>query len=213
MPHGQFITLEGIEGSGKSLQLGRLQRYLEAADVRHLVTLEPGGTALGRELRSVLLRTEGAPREPVAELLLYLADRYQHLKEVIEPALNKGVHVLSDRYHDATLAYQGYARGIGLDWIDQLACYLGIRRPDVTMVLDVPVEIGLRRARAREVDGNSELGRFEAEDYEFHLKVRDGYAELARREPERVFLVNGEGPPEQVFERLLALLGERLSIQ
>ncbi len=210
---GKFITLEGIEGSGKSVQLHLLEEELKRRKVRFLITQQPGGTPFGKEVRQVLLHREGAQREATSELLLYLADRYQHLKEVIEPILTQGLHVLCDRYHDATLAYQGHARGIGLAMIDQLAKILELRIPDLTLVLDVEVEIGLKRARERNQKENSEtLGRFEAEDLDFHRRVREGYQILVQREPDRVLLVDASGTPEEVFEKLLGILEERVPI-
>ena len=204
---GKFITLEGIEGSGKSLQLSALEEEFTRMEVPYLVTLEPGGTRFGREVRNVLLQTRGAPREPLSELLLYLADRYQHLQEIVEPALQKGTHVVSDRYHDATVVYQGYARGIGFRLVEQLAELLNIRRPDLTLVLDIDPKVGLSRARARNSSENTEeLGRFEAEDLAFHERVREGYRLLAGQEPERVVMVDGRGSPEEVFQRLWPLV-------
>ncbi len=210
---GKLITLEGIEGSGKSVQLHLLEEELKKHNVRFLITQQPGGTPFGKEVRQILLQREGAQREPTAELLLYLADRYQHLKEVIEPTLSQGLHVLCDRYHDATLAYQGHARGIGFPVVDQLAKILALRSPDLTLVLDVEVEIGLKRARERNQKENSETwGRFEAEDLDFHRRVREGYQLLAQREPDRVLLVDASGTPEEVFEKLWGLLEARAPI-
>lgn len=207
---GKFITLEGIEGSGKSLQLHLLEEELKKRKVRFLITQQPGGTPFGKEVRQILLQQEGAQREPTAELLLYLADRYQHLKEVIEPSLTQGLHVLCDRYHDATLAYQGHARGLGFPMVDQLAKILALRIPDLTLVLDLEVEVGLKRARERNQNENSEnWGRFEAEDLYFHRRVREGYRLLVQREPNRVLLVDASGTPEEVFKKLLGLLEER----
>ena len=164
----------------------------------------------GKEVRQILLQQEGAQREPTAELLLYLADRYQHLKEVIEPSLTQGLHVLCDRYHDATLAYQGHARGLGFPMVDQLAKILALRIPDLTLVLDLEVKVGLKRARERNQNENSEnWGRFEAEDLYFHRRVREGYRLLVQREPNRVLLVDASGTPEEVFKKLLGLLEER----
>ena len=200
---GKFITLEGIEGSGKSLQMAKLAKELRRLEVPHLITLEPGGTPFGQELRHVLLQTEGAPREPLAELLLYLADRFQHLREVVEPALKQGIHVISDRYHDATVVYQGYARGIGFEVVQQLAELLSIRKPDLTLVFDLDPRIGLQRARARNSSENTEtLGRFEAEDLAFHQLVREGYRILAEDEPERIVVLDAAGAPEDVFQRV-----------
>lgn len=207
---GKFITLEGIEGSGKSVQLHLLEEELKKRKVHFLITQQPGGTPFGKEVRQILLQQEGAQREPTAELLLYLADRYQHLKEVIEPSLTQGLHVLCDRYHDATLAYQGHARGLGFPMVDQLAKILALRIPDLTLVLDLEVEVGLKRARERNQNENSEnWGRFEAEDLYFHRRVREGYRLLVQREPNRVLLVDASGTPEEVFKKLLGLLEER----
>ncbi len=207
---GKFITLEGIEGSGKSVQLHLLEEELKKRKVRFLITQQPGGTPFGKEVRQILLQREGAQREPTAELLLYLADRYQHLKEVIEPSLTQGLHVLCDRYHDATLAYQGHARGLGFPMVDQLAKILALRIPDLTLVLDLEVEVGLKRARERNQKENSEnWGRFEAEDLDFHRRVREGYQLLVQREPDRVLPVDASGTPEEVFKKLLGLLEEK----
>lgn len=207
---GKFITLEGIEGSGKTVQLHLLEEELRRLNIRFMMTHQPGGTPFGQEVRQILLQRESAQREPTAELLLYLADRYQHLKEGIEPALAEGFHVICDRYHDATLAYQGHARGIGFTTVDQLAEILTLRIPDLTLVLDVEVEIGLKRARERNQRENSQTwGRFEAEDLDFHRKVREGYQLLVKREPNRVLLVNASGTPEAVFKKILGLLEER----
>ena len=207
---GKFITLEGIEGSGKSVQLHLLEEELKKRKVRFLITQQPGGTPFGKEVRQILLQREGAQREPTAELLLYLADRYQHLKEVIEPSLTQDLHVFCDRYHDATLAYQGHARGLGFPMVDQLAKILALRIPDLTLVLDLEVEVGLKRARTRNQKENSETwGRFEAEDLDFHRRVKEGYQLLVQREPDRVLPVDASGTPEEVFKNLLGLLEER----
>ena len=204
---GQFITLEGIEGSGKSRQLKLLEEELKRLEFSFVTAQEPGGTSFGEEVRQVLLHRDGAGREPEAELLLYLADRIQHLKQVIEPALEKGLHVICDRYHDATLAYQGHARGIGFDLIDRMAEILELRIPDLTLVLDLDVKLGLNRAILRNTREDQEKwGRFEAEALSFHQKVREGYQCLSQREPERVLLVDASGDPEAVFEKILVLI-------
>ncbi len=203
-----FITFEGIEGSGKSLQISRAQDYLEARGIRCLVTREPGGTSFGCAVRQVLLETGGAPRAPMSELLLYLADRYQHLREVVEPALSRGITVLSDRYHDATLAYQGAARGIPIETIDRLACLLGITEPGGTVLLDLEPQLGLERARQRNASDSAAgaEGRFEAEEITFHRAVREAYLGLARRSPERIRIVPAQGTPDEVFARITPLL-------
>lgn len=203
-----FITFEGIEGSGKSLQIMRAQAYLERSGLACLLTREPGGTDFGLALRKVLLGTDGCHREPWCELLLYLADRYQHLKEVIEPALKSGLLVLSDRYQDATRAYQGAARGIPLPEIEKVSQILGIIEPDKTILLDLEPEEGLLRARTRNAASQTAAaeGRFEAEDLAFHKRVREAYLELAARWPERIHVIRALGTPDEVFSKIANLL-------
>ena len=207
MKVGKFITFEGIEGCGKSGQVRLLGQALKDHGVPFILAYQPGGTPFGEELRRILLSKNGPEREPLVELLLYLADRYQHLTEVIEPALVHGQHVICDRYHDATLAYQGYARNIGFRTIDSLSRVLKLRIPDLTFVLDLEVEVGLRRARERNVvEGSEAWGRFEAESLQFHRKVREGYRLIAQKNPERVFVVEASGTPTQVFESVREIL-------
>lgn len=203
-----FITFEGVEGSGKSLQVRRTESYITAKGRECLVTREPGGTKFGLEVRQVLLGTGGARREPMSELLLYLADRYQHLREVVEPALARGAIVLSDRYHDATLAYQGAARGIPRERIDDLARVLDIPEPGGTLLLDLDPEIGLARARHRNAsDAAAGMeGRFEDEEMNFHRAVRASYLELARQHPGRIKVVPAAGTPDEVFAHIVPLL-------
>ncbi len=205
-----FITFEGIEGSGKTLQIARAQAYLQKHGIPCLGTREPGGTEFGLALRGVLLSTNGCRREPWCELLLYLADRYQHLKEVIEPALRRGLVVLSDRYQDATRAYQGAARGIPRAEIERLAQLLGIIEPDRTILLDLEPGAGLSRARLRNLSSPSASaeGRFEAEDLEFHERVREAYLELAHGSPHRIHIVEASGTPDEVFAKVARLLDE-----
>jgi dTMP kinase len=199
-----FITFEGIEGSGKSVQIGRAEDYLVRRGVPCLRTREPGGTAFGAAVRQVLLHAGGPPREPVSELLLYLADRYQHLRQVIEPALHRGITILSDRYHDATRAYQGAARRVPAETIQGLAQLLKILEPDKTILLDLTPEIGLARARTRNqaVGSAGDEGRFEAEDISFHRDVREAYLALARSAPDRICVVDASGTPDEVFARI-----------
>jgi len=178
--------------------------------VRFVMTREPGGTDFGAELRQVLLRKDGPAREALAELLLYLADRRQHLSEVIEPALAAGRTVFCDRYHHATLAYQGHARGLGFGIIDRLGELLGVRLPDLVIVFDLDTGLALSRARARNTaESGEQWGRFEAEALEFHEKVREGYRLLSLRDPSRVVLLDSSGSPEQVFSALIRALEEK----
>ena len=207
---GKFITLEGIEGSGKTVQMALLARIFEHHQVPCVFTREPGGTSFGREVRKILLRQDDIHRKPVAELLLYLADRYQHVQEVVLPSLAQGKHVLSDRYHDATVAYQGLARGIPLEKIESLAQALELPCPDLTLVLDLDVETGLKRAQQRNSDQSAgEFGRFEAEEIHFHRKVRDAYHTLAAREPDRLILVPANGDADTVCSRVVGVLEQR----
>jgi len=202
---GVWITFEGIEGSGKSTQLERLARWRRGAGDEILVTREPGGTALGRSLRRLLLQVEDTPLDPRAELLLYVADRAQHLTQVVLPALDAGATVFCDRFVDATLAYQGYGRGLDLDWIRDLHRAPPLdRRPLRTLLFDLDAAEGLARARRRDDErGVSRTeGRFEAERLEFHRRVRAGYLELAAAEPERIRLVDASGDVELVSRRV-----------
>jgi dTMP kinase len=179
-----FITFEGIEGSGKSTQALRLA---QAIGPEAVLTFEPGATPVGRRIREVLLdRSLLGVVEPEAELLLFLADRVQHVGEVIRPALDAGKVVLCDRFADSTLAYQGYGRGLSIDRIlESSRAALGDLSPDLTLLFDIPVEAGLRRAGRR---GNND--RFEAETVSFHERVREGFRTLAAGEPARFAIID-----------------------
>lgn len=206
---GRFITFEGIEGSGKSTQIQRLADRLSGLGEAVLVTREPGGSRLGQRLRGILLDHRGAAPSAEAEMFLYVADRVQHLVDVVEPALRRGDNVLCDRYVDATLAYQGFGRGLDLDWIRALHRRPPLdRRPVRTFLLDLDPETGLGRARNRNADlGLAAVeGRFEAESLEFHRRVREGYLRLAEDEPFRFRIVAADGPPEAVEARICDLL-------
>lgn len=208
---GYFVTFEGMDGSGKSTQVRRLGERLLLEGEPAILTREPGGSSLGRRLRDVLLRDGAAPLEPLAELFLYLADRTQHLREVVEPALAAGTHVVCDRFLDATLAYQGYARGVDLELIRRLHERPPLdRRPDRTILLDVDPARGLERARARnEAAGASAAeGRFEREALAFHQRVREGYLRLADLEPFRFRIVDAEAEIDEVARRVADLLAD-----
>lgn len=188
-----FITLEGIEGSGKTTQIKHIADYLNSHGHDCVVTREPGGTRLGERIRAILLDPASRDMDPLTELLLYLADRVQHIRELLEPSLARGKTVLCDRYVDATLVYQGYARGIDIEMIRKLHLLLpAYLQPDITLLLDLPVEAGLGRAWAQ-IDSGGRTGyetRFEKETLTFHEKVRAGYLALARREPERFRIID-----------------------
>lgn len=208
---GAWITFEGIEGSGKSTQIERLAQALRDLGLQPVVTREPGGTSLGVRLRSVLLQPAGLPMEPLTELLLYTADRAQHLAEVVLPSLETGKPVLCDRYLDATLAYQGFGRGLGTERIRELHRHLPLNAlPDRTLLLDIEVGVGLERARRRndEMALDAAEGRFERERLEFHRRVRDGYLELAAADPERIRVVDAGGNTDDVESRVRSAVAD-----
>jgi dTMP kinase len=201
-----FITLEGIEGSGKTTALSHLVDYLESGGHACQVTREPGGTSFGRRLRSILLDPDSGDIDPTAELLLYCADRVQHIRTVIQPALDAGRIVVCDRYVDATLAYQGGARGLGLDLIRALhRLALPPLMPDITCLFDLDPRVGLARAWAAVEDGQRHRreSRFEAETLAFHEKVRDNYLALARAEAERFVIIDASVSPANVVRQLI----------
>jgi dTMP kinase len=213
MSAGRFITFEGIEGTGKSTQIARLADRLRASGCDTRITREPGGTDLGLQLRALLLRPDDRSISPLAELLLYTTDRVQHLEEVVEPALRQGAVVLCDRYLDATLAYQGYGRGLGVERILALHRHPPLdRRPDRTILIDVDPVRAVGRARQRNVDLDldSSEGRFERERIDFHRRVRDGYLRLAAEAPRRIRRVDGSGDPDEVERRVLEALQDLL---
>jgi dTMP kinase len=192
-----FITVEGIEGCGKSTQARRLA---EAIGPKALLTVEPGATELGGAIRTLLLEQRSREVSPLAELLLFFADRAQHVHEVVRPALTAGRIVVSDRYADSTTAYQGYGRGLSLDLIRTLTTHAtdGLA-PDLTLLLDLPVEVGLARARRR-----GAADRMESEDVGFHERVRQGYLTLAAEEPARWVVIDATGSEDEVALRIRA---------
>ena len=209
-----FLTFEGIEGSGKSTIMERMAEQLHKQGLFVRMTREPGGTAFGRELRRLLLDIRSVDFSAQAELLLFLADRAQHLQELILPALGEGAILLCDRYADSTLAYQGYGRGMPLDRLTGLIEFAtGGLWPDMTLLFDLPVERGLARARERNWEEGSEVseGRFEAEDLAFHQRVRAGYLEIAARHPRRYAVVDASAPTDAVLRQSLGLACERLA--
>jgi dTMP kinase len=202
---GTFVTLEGPEGAGKTTQLKQLSKQLDVLGIDHIVTRDPGGTPLGRQIRRILLNPEN-PVNPMSELLLYQADRAQHVGEVIVPALQEGKLVLCDRYIDSTMAYQGYARGIDFEIIEELnQVATGGLRPDLTILFDLESSEGLSRLHPGGHD------RLEREAIEFHHKVRDGYHELVKKEPERWKTIDASKPMTTVQTELRKVLSEQLS--
>jgi dTMP kinase len=206
-----FITFEGIEGCGKTTQIGHLKAFLEGENRPVLLTREPGGTGIGEKIRQVLLSSESAGIEPMTELLLYTAARVQHWREAISPALAQGKIVLCDRFSDATTVYQGYARGLDLAWIAELhARAVDNVKPNLTFLLDLPVAEGLKRAWKRMESHTLKEDRFEKETLEFHQRVREGYLTLARRESDRFIVLDGLKDESSLHREIVAHLSSRL---
>ncbi len=195
MNQGLFITMEGIEGVGKSTNMEYVHQSLLAAGIKVVLTREPGGTELGEKIRGLLLDKDNQSMVEDTELLLMFAARAQHLAEVIKPALTQGQWVLCDRFTDATYAYQGGGRGIAYERIAQLEQWTqGDLRPDATLLLDAPVDVGMARAARRE----QEADRFEREKQAFFVKVRQAYLDMASQNPQRYCVVDASQPLEQV---------------
>jgi dTMP kinase len=201
---GLFITLEGVEGSGKSTQIRHLAEVLTQAGYRVLQTREPGGTATAEAIRHILLTAVShEPIMPQAEALLILAARSQHVTHLIMPALRRGTVVLCDRFSDSTLAYQGYARGLDLQWLQAAnEVATGGLTPDFTVVLDLPVSVGLARRRA----DRGQQNRLDRETERFHRKVRRGFLALAAEEPGRITIVNANRPAQEVRDELTEIV-------
>ncbi|MGD2117876.1 MAG: dTMP kinase [Chromatiales bacterium] len=206
---GKFITVEGGEGAGKSSNLEFIRSLLQQAGHEVLYTREPGGTELGEALRNLLLGHKHTGMSDDAELLLMFAARAEHLQQKILPALKAGQWVLCDRFTDATYAYQGGGRGIDPQRIAELESWVqGDMRPDLTLLLDLPVETGLARANQR-----SEPDRFEVEKTQFFEKVRRAYLAIAAAQPQRVRIINAELPLEQVQAQIAAVMQDFLEVQ
>lgn len=202
MTHGKFITLEGGEGVGKTTNLAFIKNYLEQQGITVVVTREPGGTALAEKLRELVLSAETEKIADTTELLLMFAARCQHIEQVIRPALTQGHWVLCDRFTDATYAYQGGGRGLALDtiaWLEQLV--QGELRPDLTLLLDAPIEIGMERAKKR-----AAFDRFESEKLQFFERVRAMYLKRANEQPERVKIIQAADDLIVVQQNILAVL-------
>jgi dTMP kinase len=207
-----FITFEGIEGCGKSTQVALLARHLSKAGHAVMTTREPGGCPIADQVRDILLDAANRDMAPVTELLLYAAARAQHVNEIVAPALESGQIVLCDRFTDATVAYQGYGRGLDLAVIEVLnRMARGNIRPDLTILVDCPVEIGLSRAMARiNVSSGAREERFELESLQFHRKVREGYLSLSQMEPDRFIVIDGSRTIEETETAIASAVIDRL---
>lgn len=204
-----FITFEGIEGSGKSTQIKMLARALKKRGQHVVLTREPGGTKIGGHIRKILLDARNHKIDPLSELLLYYADRAQHVREFIKPKLDKGCIVICDRFDDATLAYQGFGRGLKRPWLDGLRkIVLGRLRPDLTILMDLDVHVGLKRARGRalKLAKNKREDRLEREAMRFHQKVRRGYLTLARLGKKRFCVVDAARGTQEIHNDIVDIV-------
>lgn len=209
MAPGKFITLEGGEGAGKSTQVKLLADALTHAGVAVRATREPGGTPGGEEIRDLLVRGAAARWDAMTEALLHFAARREHLRRLILPQLAAGTWVISDRFADSTMAYQGYGHQLGREPIERLyALVVGETRPDLTLILDVPVKVGLHRAAARRGDET----RYEALGRDFHERLHAGFHDIARREPDRCKIIDASGSLDQVRDRVRAAVVQALEV-
>jgi dTMP kinase len=217
-PRGRFVTVEGVEGAGKSTQVIRLAEWLKARGLPVVTTSEPDGSPLGRWVRRVL--AEQGPLDPLAECFLFATARAEHVRRVIRPALDEGALVICDRFMDSTVAYQGYGRGVPVEVIDQLNRLAtdGLV-PDLTLVLDLDVAEGLRRVRARPVTLDNALGGdvepdpFERLGLEFHERVRKAYRALHERAPARIAIVDASGPEAGVAAAIQSVVARRFELE
>ena len=200
-----FITFEGIEGSGKSSLIAQLKKYFKSSKLEAFFSKEPGGTDLGKEIRKILLNPKYS-FDPTSELLLLLADRAEHVQKIIRPNLQKNKLIFCDRYLDSTLAYQGSGRNLDKKIIKKMFKALDFPIPDLTILLDVPVQIGLSRARKR-----NKLDRFEKEDLNFHENVRRSYLDIAKNDSARIVLFDSSISEEELFKKAVNLIKSRIS--
>ncbi|MFZ0446198.1 MAG: dTMP kinase [Bacillus sp. (in: firmicutes)] len=206
-----LITLEGVEGSGKSTLIQYLKEFIEGIGKKVIVTREPGGIEISEQIRSIILDTENTKMDGRTEALLYAAARRQHLVERIIPALNEGNVVLCDRFIDSSLAYQGYARGLGIDEVLSINEFaIGSFMPNLTLYLDLDPQIGLSRIRKNK---GREVNRLDLEEISFHLKVRDGYEEVIKRFPDRIVRVDANQELDKVFLDTKQILLEKVRLE
>jgi len=204
-----FITIEGIEGSGKTSQIKHIADFLKDHGLDYVITREPGGTITGKKIRSILLDPENKDIDPIAELLLYNADRVHHINKIIRPSLSKGKIIICDRYFDSTIAYQGYARGLNISLIKQLHELVAENlKPDITFLLDLKPKIGLERVWKQVKNGERSFieTRFEKEVLSFHEKVRKGFLAMAEFEPDRFKIIDASQNITNVKKIIIKIL-------
>ena len=209
-----FITFEGIEGCGKTTQIKRFVKRLRKYEIPLIMTIEPGGTKVGKNIRRILLDPRNKNLSPLTELILYAADRAQHVEEVIKPALDQGKWVICDRFTDATVVYQGIARGQDMRLVNILNKKATQRiRPDITFLLDCPVDMGLDRAIKRnEAPTHKGQDRFERETLDFHKEIRKGYLDLARKDKKRFIIIDATLPKDEVEEKIFQYIKPYLNV-
>lgn len=208
MARGLFLTFEGCDGCGKTTVLNRVSVLLREKGIPFLLTREPGGSKIAEEIRNVILDKKNTEMDPRCEALLYAASRRQHLVEIVLPALEKGIHVLSDRYLDSSLAYQGYARGIGMEEVYSINLFaIDGMLPDLTFFLDLPPEEGLARIRKNET---REVNRLDLEKENFHKKVYEGYKILLENYPERIVRIDARKTVEEESQEIFDILAKRI---
>lgn len=209
MAGGKFITLEGGEGAGKSTQVGLLAQTLRDSGLTVVTTREPGGVPNSEAIRELLLADRGDPWDPMTEALLHFAARREHLTQLILPAMDRGDWVICDRFADSTMAYQSYGLGVARPAIDALYREsVGAFGPDLTFILDLPVEEGLARAAGR---GNA-ADRYESMGLDFHRRLRDGFLDIAAREPNRCAVLDARSSVEDISEQMIAVVRDRLGV-
>ena len=210
---GKFITFEGGEGAGKSLQIKRFAEYLQNKGIDVVITREPGGTEVGKEIRKILVEGNKDKIDEITEILLFYADRRMNLERVVKPALEEGKYVISDRYNDSTIAYQFYGANKFSDTTIMDTIYnvvAGDLKPDLTVLLDVEVKTGLERSFKKAEGMETKELRFENVKVDFHQRLRNGYLEMAKNEPERFVVVNANNSVDEVFDELIEKTAYRL---
>lgn len=214
MTTGKFITLEGGEGAGKSTQRDRLAERLESLGIDVVTTREPGGAPGAETIRSLLVEGEPGRWQPMTELLLHFAARNEHVSQTVRPALERGAWVISDRFADSTMAYQGIGLGLGREAVETLyTLTLGNLKPDLTLILDLPVNVGLERAKIRHEGNGSGEDRYERMGHAFHARLRDAFLEIAKGEPERCSVIDATPDVDAVAAAIWAVTQAKLKLE
>ena len=208
---GLFITLEGGEGAGKTTQIKRIEAFLNDNNIQTITTREPGGTPEAEKIRTLLVDREGGNWSPEAETLLFFTARHMHLKDIIKPAMQKGLAVICDRFTDSTRAYQCYGHGLNREFVEQTnRLVIDGFSPDLTFILDIPVEEGLKRSRQQNNIEQSTEDRFENMDLSFHEKLRNGFLDIAKKNRDRCHVIDAQQDVDTVTVQILEILEKRI---